>query len=468
MNTSDAFHRYTKKVCGQIRWKKAHDIVSREIENHLHDQRDAYMAQGDTESVAEEKALLQMGDAVSVGMALDQTHRPSPQWAMIGLVMLLSGIGAIIQFCYYDNALAAAPAGNISIARFAFALPLGILLFAAAYFLDFSFIGKYPYLLPVALLGIDIVAQLIGVDFNGKNWLSIGRFAISPISLSLPFPLAFCGLLYHFRHKRNGYLLGGLFAAFFCVQLVCFHTMSGLFVFVCAAGSLMLFAAVRGCFPGNTKRLFLLFVVAGIVLFAMFLWANSYYAYRMNTLFAVFRPETDPQNVGYFPLLLRNIMEHSVFWGKGNPLEIADYSAILYSGNFRADFLLTFLSYEYGWGIAMFLVLLLTGFLAFGLHKAFRQKSILGQMVSLSILCTFAGEVFVYILNNLGYPLIAPIALPFLSYGTTALLLHMALAGILLSTFRTGEVFRDKELLTFLKPPLFQWDNGKLIISFKG
>ena len=54
MNVSDAFHRYAEKVCEQIRWKKAHPAVAQEIEDHLTDQKNAYLAAGDSESIAEE------------------------------------------------------------------------------------------------------------------------------------------------------------------------------------------------------------------------------------------------------------------------------------------------------------------------------------------------------------------------------------------------------------------------------
>ena len=53
MNVSDAFHRYAEKVCEQIRWKKAHSAVAQEIEDHLTDQKNAYLAAGDSESIAE-------------------------------------------------------------------------------------------------------------------------------------------------------------------------------------------------------------------------------------------------------------------------------------------------------------------------------------------------------------------------------------------------------------------------------
>lgn len=80
--------------------KKAHPAVAKEIENHLIDQKTVYLEQGDSESIAEEKALLQMGDPVAVGAALDSTHKPSPQWGMIGLILLLCGIGIFLQLQY--------------------------------------------------------------------------------------------------------------------------------------------------------------------------------------------------------------------------------------------------------------------------------------------------------------------------------------------------------------------------------
>jgi len=160
VNVSDAFHRYAEKVCEQIRWKKAHPAVAQEIEDHLTDQKNAYLAAGDSESIAEEKALLQMGDPVSVGAALDQTHKPAPQWGIIGLVLLLFVLGGIIQVLL----LKTIPVGNDALATrsaqvlFVF-LPLSLATFVGMYFLDFSFFGKHPYVLPLGCSGNSMVEK---------------------------------------------------------------------------------------------------------------------------------------------------------------------------------------------------------------------------------------------------------------------------------------------------------------------
>lgn len=470
MIVSDPFKRYTEKVCEQIRWKKAHGIVAKEIENHLIDQKNAYMDMGDPESIAEEKALLQMGDPVAVGAELDNTHKPAPQRGMIGLVMVLFAIGGFIQFTFVTNVEEGY--SNHTIPAMVILFLLCLTAFVGAYFLDFSFFGKHPYILPILILAYEFLSQMFGAWYGGQRWLTLGSVSISSISMSLLFPLAFCGIFYHFREKgKHGYFLGGLAAACFCVQLLLFHTFSGLLLFVCTAGILMVIGALRKWFGENTKTLLLFFITAGVCIFALLFFGVDAFRYRMSriqALLTVFHPETDPYGAGYFASILQGMLKNSAFLGEGTVFLDWNLYDAFGSADFRTDYLLTFLTYRYGWAASMGLVLLLAVFLILGFRKCLKQKSVLGQMISLCILATFTMEALVYIIVNLGYPLIAPIALPFLSYGTTALLLNMALAGILLSVFRTGEVYQDNTWPVFNESKFIQWDDGKLIISFKG
>lgn len=437
MNVSDAFHRYAEKVCEQIRWKKAHPAVAQEIEDHLTDQKNAYLAAGDSESIAEEKALLQMGDPVSVGAALDQTHKPAPQWGIIGLVLLLFVLGGIIQVLL----LKTIPVGNDALATrsaqvlFVF-LPLSLATFVGMYFLDFSFFGKHPYVLPLGLLMVDLAAQLFGEFYGGKRWFTLGSFALSPLALSLLFPLAFSGVL----------------------------------TFVFSAGILMLIAAKKEWFgKKNQTILLLLFLLAVVCLIVLLMfYAPFRYRYGWERLYTIFVPSGDPMGSGYLSTQLKTILSHCVLLGEGAALSETQAFLLTDASMLRSDYLLAYLTYHYGWVASGIVVLLLAVFLGLGFRKALKQKSIFGQMVSLTILCTFTAEILLYIPANLGIWLIAPIALPFLSYGATALLINMALAGVLLSVFRTGEVYRDTAPHPIFSDSKFiQWADGKLTITFK-
>ena len=227
---------YAEKVCEQIRWKKAHPAVAQEIEDHLTD-RKRLPCRRRFRSIAEEKALLQMGDPVSVGAALDQTHKPAPQWGIIGLVLLLFVLGGIIQVLL----LKTIPVGNDALAThsaqvlFVF-LPLSLATFVGMYFLDFSFFGKHPYVLPLGLLMVDLAAQLFGVSYCGKRWFTLGSFASVRLHSLCCFPLPSAVCFIGSEVSRRGYLISGVLAVVFCLFLSYCHTFSGVVTFVFSAG----------------------------------------------------------------------------------------------------------------------------------------------------------------------------------------------------------------------------------------
>lgn len=317
---------------------------------------------------------------------------------------------------------------------------------------------------------VDLAAQLFGVSYCGKRWFTLGSFALSPLALSLLFPLAFCGLFYRLRSQgRRGYLISGVLAVVFCLFLSYCHTFSGVVTFVFSAGILMLIASKKKWFDKQRNMFLLLFLLAVVCLIVLLMfYAPFRYRYGWERLYTIFVPSGDPMGSGYLSTQLKTILSHCVLLGEGAALSETQAYLLTDASMLRSDYLLAYLTYHYGWVASGIVVLLLAVFLGLGFRKALKQKSIFGQMVSLTILCTFTAEILLYIPANLGIWLIAPIAPPFLSYGATALLINMALAGVLLSVFRTGEVYRDTAPHPIFSDSKFiQWADGKLTISFK-
>lgn len=149
----------------------------------------------------------------------------------------------------------------------------------------------------------------------------------------------------------------------------------------------------------------------------------------LGTLYTIFVPSGDPygqrlpfDTVENHPFPLRSSGRRcSPFGNTSLSADRCLYASLRLSSGLS--------DYHYGWVASGIVVLLLAVFLGLGFRKALKQKSIFGQMVSLTILCTFTAEILLYIPANLGIWLIAPIALPFLSYGATASLINMALAA---------------------------------------
>ena len=130
---------YIQAVCGQIRWKKARRLVAQEIKAHIEDQRDAYLAEGLSEGAAARRAVESMGDPVAVGASLDRVHRPKPQYFMVALTAALMVLGIAAR--YFGSYLIEAE--NMQPHLYLAGTAAACFVFLAAYFLDFSWLGKY-------------------------------------------------------------------------------------------------------------------------------------------------------------------------------------------------------------------------------------------------------------------------------------------------------------------------------------
>ena len=80
---------YLHLVTDQIRCKKARPDVKTELEAHIMDQMEDYRNEGMEEQEAMERAILEMGDPVEVGVELDRIHRPKMSWEILLLVGIL-------------------------------------------------------------------------------------------------------------------------------------------------------------------------------------------------------------------------------------------------------------------------------------------------------------------------------------------------------------------------------------------
>lgn len=77
----------------------------------------------------------------------------------------------------------------------------------------------------------------------------------------------------------------------------------------------------------------------------------------------------------------------------------------------------------------------------------YKQKSILGKLVSMAVLVTFTMEVVLYTITNLGLPIMGSLTLPFISYSGMSTIINMSLIGIMLSVFKSGHIVKDSLLI---------------------
>ena len=80
---------YVEAVLGGVRWKRAHETVRRELVAHVEDQMEAYLQDGMPKEQAEEKAILDMGDAAQVAKGYDRVLHPRTDRRMLTVLAAL-------------------------------------------------------------------------------------------------------------------------------------------------------------------------------------------------------------------------------------------------------------------------------------------------------------------------------------------------------------------------------------------
>ncbi|MGM9974832.1 MAG: permease prefix domain 1-containing protein, partial [Clostridiaceae bacterium] len=231
MQESNVFKEYIDLVTNQIRWNRARNSVQEEINNHLLDQKEAYLAQGMSEELAEKEAVRQMGDPVSVGMELDSIHRPKTSKTMIVLTAILIITGLLVRvFLTYDAN------SSYKVLHSIISVSLGIGILIGAFYLDFSFVGRHPlliYSMPILLAFISFFTI-----YKVVYGVSVGTHY-----LILIFPLGYGAFIYSIRGKGyRGLLLCGAAYILQCSIAIYAGSNSGL-ITITLSSSVLLFVA---------------------------------------------------------------------------------------------------------------------------------------------------------------------------------------------------------------------------------
>lgn len=237
---------YLSVVEDHIRWKRARSVVSRELRQHLEDQRDAFAADGFAD--AERMAVEEMGSPAETGAELDHIHRPKPQWGLLGLTVILALAGAFLRvYLTKDWSYSA-----VRLDRVLLSLALGTAALLGGYFLDCSRLLCRPKTVCIAALAAGLVCLLLCSvqQYPSRTGYRIAYYWGYLLQL---YPVAYAVWLYHWRGKGwRGFWIA--VAGEIPMILLCLSstgslsgTGTGLFnaLTLLAGGCVLLFSAVK-------------------------------------------------------------------------------------------------------------------------------------------------------------------------------------------------------------------------------
>ncbi|HOG07448.1 MAG: putative lipid II flippase FtsW [Syntrophales bacterium] len=286
--------------------------------------------------------------------------------------------------------------------------------------------AAYPGLAAAAvLLGLILIPH-VGVKAGGATrWLNLGIITFQVTELVKVSLVVF---LAHFLTRKIAQIKRfsrgiaiPLAVTLFIVGLVMLQPDFGSAAILMAILLLMLYLA-------GTRLVYLGGMAAAFLPVALYLVIHK--SYRMARLMTFLDPWKDPRNSGF------QIIQSLLSFGSGGTFGVGlgdGMQKLFYLPEPHTDFILSVIAEESGF-IGVAIVILLFGVLIIrGFFIAFKAPDLFGTLLAAGLTMTLALEAFINIAGVMGLIPLKGLALPFLSYGGSALLMSLAAVGILLN-----------------------------------
>ncbi|MBD8988291.1 MAG: tRNA 2-thiouridine(34) synthase MnmA, partial [Clostridiales bacterium] len=342
-----------------------------------------------SQTEAEAESLRQMGDPVEVGTQLDRVHRPAPQWGMLALVGLLLCSGFFIQATVMQQLGRVQPYMPTVIVS----ILLGVAAMAAVYLGDYTLLGRRPVLLyGLGMTGLVLLTVTSEVKAQGVKLDAISYLLLGPVLYAL--------LVYGLRGKGWRGLLLALAGLVPPVVLPCLipNFTSGAIAGLSGA-AVVLTAAWKGWMGVPRKKGAAAVAVGLLVLNGAALWHLSQSPYALERVRFALHPELDPLGLGYFPMMVREMLSGAQWLGKGELGELSGAAGYLPG---VSDYWLARVIHELGWAAGLALLALMTALFALGLRRCMRQRGMLGRLLSTAALTTLVLETVCFVVYDLG------------------------------------------------------------------
>ncbi|HML36945.1 MAG TPA: permease prefix domain 1-containing protein [Bacillota bacterium] len=447
---ADPVLRYTEEVCGQIRSKRARPYIERELADHIEDRKRSFTKEGIPEEEALQRAVSDMGDAVSVGQELDRIHRPKPEWSILFVTAVMLCMGAFAQ--HYLSVIAAEGdwAGKTAFYQYMAVMPLGIAALLGIYFADYTVLGRYPKRIYAGILLLCGALYLYNGQFFGFYGHNL-NIRYQMVYLALLLIPAYGAVLYSYRNSGYKGILKCGVAAVLAVFVFGYAGQEFISVIFAMGGLVLISAAVAKGWFGVKKKKKAFALVYAPTLFSLLGFAlikQWRYGDQKNVFLDIIKSKIfiDPNTTdGFFISLVRGILKNAQFTGQGElgPMVKPGTAPEEILPIWWGDFSLTYLIHQWGL-IAGVLTLAVFIFLMVKMVRAtLKQKNALGFMVSLSAVTAIGIQCLLFFSANLGICFLTILPLPLMTFGQTSFIVNMALLGLLLSAYRNIDIVRD-------------------------
>ncbi|MBO8157170.1 MAG: FtsW/RodA/SpoVE family cell cycle protein [Bacillaceae bacterium] len=403
MGLDKEFEVYIKELCKQIKNKDVHASIKLEISDHLQTLKEEALLAGLSEEEAIDQALARMGDVKLLGKQLNETHKAPMDIKTILPVMIASLFGLLVMYyLQFHSTFTEIQDMKVFNKSLIFYL-LGILLMLSLSMFDYRKLLKFSKHLYAGTVLILLITVLFGVRVDGVPFLILG-FANINFTEITPFLLvmSFAGIFHswNWNDSRKSWLGVGILAFPIFLLLTTSAIATSI---ICIIGCTAIMFGSRA----SLKQAITFAATASIwPIFNLLVLSQNYTSIDTKDIKKI---EFIGNSLNLTPNLISEV---------------------------HTDFIFTYIIYSFGWLAAIIAFVLVMFFIWRMLSAAKSVNFIYGKMLVIGLAVTFASQFILSILTNLGLSPLPGVAMPFMSFGGSHILLEMIAVGLVLSIFR--------------------------------
>lgn len=345
--------------------------------------------------------------------------------------LILMGLAAI-----YSVALSQESADFIFVKKQLIAFTIGAIFFFGLAFSNYRFLRGYSVVLYAVGVVLMMAVLIFGTTVRGTTgWFSLFGFSFQPVELMKFFLVIVLARYFAERARRRlGWreiLESGLITAAPTGLVLLQPDLGSALVLVGVWAALLLLAGVK-------KRHLLVIVTVFVTVFVLS-WTFLFADYQKARVMTFMNPAEDPLGEGYNVTQAIIAVGSGEWFGRG--LGFGSQSQLKFLPEAQTDFIFAVIAEELGF-LGVMLILIAFVLLFYRLLRLARLVSDnFSSFLLLGIGSVFFFQFSVNIGMNLGLLPVTGIALPFVSYGGSSLLLMLVMMGVVQSVaLRTSEV----------------------------
>ena len=399
--------KYLESVCLKIKSKRAHNQIKEELYAHIEEKKKDYIKCGDSEKIAEEKALRDMGSSDILGEELNKVHKEKFNYRILITVSLLIITGIITMYSLRESAYRYFANEYVFINNMIIYITLGIGVCLLISFFDYRKIKNKSVHLYIVSIALFMVLLLFNSPVNNINsWINIGPISINVRDLAVNiFLISLVGIFKDIKWDTKKGMIYGVILSFIPLGLLMILKYSlGVAIVYTVTLSFLLYISTKN--RKLTFGLMFIFIIALILIYSQ----NNYDSYLHN--------------------ITKELLESSVLIGKGTgvKLDIIPYNI--------SDCIIASLIYSFGWAFGI-LVLSLVLFLIISVYKISEKIcDIYGKRLIVVISTIFTCQYVLGFLYNFGILNFYSISIPFISYGLSNIIISFLGIGIIMNIYK--------------------------------